>query len=148
MSGKFVVRTDYSQENCLGGQYTYVYYNVSTPTCAVLNEASGVRVESITIPEVGPMTPSSGATVTPGAPTSFPNSSPLSPISTPTGAQQTTGSASSSTKACFSGSETVTLESGGSKVLSEVVLGDRVLTSDVAGDLSYSEVSALGYSDA
>jgi hypothetical protein len=52
-------------------------------------------------------------------------------------------SASSFEKDCFSGSETVTLESGGSKVLSEVVLGDRILTSDVAGDLSYSEVSKV-----
>jgi Hint module len=52
-------------------------------------------------------------------------------------------STSSFDKDCFSGSETVTLESGGSKVLSELVLGDRILTSDVAGDLSYSEVSKM-----
>jgi hypothetical protein len=52
-------------------------------------------------------------------------------------------SSSSFIKDCFSGSDTVTLESGLFKVLSEVVLGDRILTSDVAGDLSYSEVSDI-----
>jgi hypothetical protein len=36
------------------------------------------------------------------------------------------------------------MESGGSKVLSEVFLGDRILTSDVAGGLAYSEVSKVG----
>jgi hypothetical protein len=46
----------------------------------------------------------------------------------------------SSDKSCFSGTETVTLESGGSKVLSNVVLGDMILTSNRAGDLSFSEV--------
>jgi hypothetical protein len=52
-------------------------------------------------------------------------------------------SSSSFIKDCFSGSDTVTLESGLFKVLSEVVLGDRILTSDVAGGLSYSEVSDI-----
>ena len=49
-------------------------------------------------------------------------------------------SKSSFDKMCFSGTETVTLESGGSKVISTVVLGDMILTSNRAGDLSFSEV--------
>ena len=49
-------------------------------------------------------------------------------------------SKSSFDKSCFSGTETVTLESGGSKVISTVVLGDMILTSNRAGDLSFSEV--------
>lgn len=150
MLGKFLLEDSYSSDNC-GGEPYLALYNTSTPTCVVTNSGSGLTVVAVTIPAVGPSSgttvtasPSSGATVKPGAPTSVPNGSPPSPVQFPT-QQQSVESSSSSTKACFSGSETVTLESGGSKVLSEVVLGDRILTSDAAGDQSYSEVGKLGY---
>lgn len=150
MLGKFLLKDVYSNDNCGGDPYLALY-NTSTPTCVVTNSGSGLTVVAVTIPAVGPSSgttatasPSSGATVKPGAPTSVPNGSPPSPVQFPT-QQQSVESSSSSTKACFSGSETVTLESGGSKVLSEVVLGDRILTSDAAGDQSYSEVGKLGY---
>jgi Hint module len=148
MLGKFLIKDSYD-DACTGDPY--VTYNVSTPSCTVTNSGSGLSVVAITIPVVGASSgttatasPSSGATVKPGAPTSVPNGSPPSPVQFPT-QQQSVQSSTSSTKACFSGSETVTLESGGSKVLSEVVLGDRILTSDAAGDQSYSEVGKLGY---
>jgi Hint module len=47
------------------------------------------------------------------------------------------------TKPCFSGSETVSLESGESKLISEVVVGDRILSADAAGKMAYSEVIAV-----
>jgi len=45
--------------------------------------------------------------------------------------------------ACFSATERLTLEGGGSKMLSEVSVGDRVLTADAQGVLSYSPVVFL-----
>jgi len=45
--------------------------------------------------------------------------------------------------ACFSGDEKVTLEGGVMKPLSEVALGDRVLTANAVGALSYSPVVFL-----
>lgn len=42
--------------------------------------------------------------------------------------------------ACFAGSETLHLESGEVRVISDVRVGDRVLAADAAGRSSYSEV--------
>ncbi len=50
---------------------------------------------------------------------------------------------SSSLLECFAGSETVTLESGASKLISEVVVGDRVLASTAQGVFVYSDVIAV-----
>jgi len=44
---------------------------------------------------------------------------------------------------CFSGSDTVTLESGATKPLSEVRVGDKILSADSKGELSFSGVVAL-----
>jgi hypothetical protein len=44
---------------------------------------------------------------------------------------------------CFSGDDTLTLESGAAKALSEVAIGDKVQTADANGVLSFSEVVAL-----
>ena len=43
-------------------------------------------------------------------------------------------------KACFAGSETVSLESGESKAISDVKVGDRVLAANAAGEIVFSEV--------
>jgi predicted extracellular nuclease len=43
-------------------------------------------------------------------------------------------------KACFAGSETLHLESGEVKAISDVRVGDRVLAADAAGRTSYSDV--------
>jgi Hint module len=43
-------------------------------------------------------------------------------------------------KACFAGSETVTVESVGTRFLSEIRTGDRVLAADAAGQTFYSDV--------
>jgi hypothetical protein len=40
--------------------------------------------------------------------------------------------ATTSTKSCFAGSETVIMESGDMKAVSEVQIGDRVLAADAA----------------
>ena len=52
----------------------------------------------------------------------------------------TTSSTSANLKACFAGSETVHLESGEVRVMSDVRVGDRVLAADAAGRTSYSDV--------
>jgi len=44
---------------------------------------------------------------------------------------------------CFAGSESVLLESGASKLLSEVVVGDRVLAASAAGKTLFSPVVAI-----
>ncbi len=44
---------------------------------------------------------------------------------------------------CFAGSEAVTLESGASKLISEVVVGDRVLASTAQGAFVFSDVIAV-----
>jgi hypothetical protein len=55
----------------------------------------------------------------------------------------TSSSSSSSSSECFAGSETVTLESGESKLISEVVVGDRVLASTAQGAFVFSYVIAV-----
>ena len=52
----------------------------------------------------------------------------------------TTAPATNSVSSCFSGTETVTFLSGITKPISEVRIGDQVLTSDTAGKISFSEV--------
>jgi hypothetical protein len=47
---------------------------------------------------------------------------------------------SSADKACFAGSETLHLESGEVRAISDVRVGDRVLSADAAGRTSYSDV--------
>jgi hypothetical protein len=43
-------------------------------------------------------------------------------------------------KACFAGSETLSLESGEVRAISDIRVGDRVLSADAAGRTSYSDV--------
>ena len=61
------------------------------------------------------------------------------PLITPSASPSHT---SVSSKSCFTGSETVRMESGQVKLISEVVIGDTVQTSDVWGEIGYSEVRA------
>ena len=49
-------------------------------------------------------------------------------------------SSDSAEKACFAGSETLSLESGEMRAISDVRVGDRVLSADAAGRTSYSDV--------
>ena len=53
------------------------------------------------------------------------------------------GSSSSSSSGCFAATETVTLESGASKAISEVTVGDRILTVNAKGQQLYSDVAYL-----
>ena len=48
--------------------------------------------------------------------------------------------AASSSKGCFAGSETLNLESGEMRPISDIRVGDRVLAADAAGQTSYSDV--------
>lgn len=41
---------------------------------------------------------------------------------------------------CFHGDDTVALEAGGARKISEVQVGDRILSADRSGGLSYSDV--------
>jgi hypothetical protein len=51
--------------------------------------------------------------------------------------------ADASDDTCFSGDDAVTLASGESKLLSDVQVGDRVLTADATGAFSFAAVVAL-----
>jgi len=55
----------------------------------------------------------------------------------------TEGSSSSKKSKCFAGSELVTLESGASLPISDVQVGDRVLSASKQGEFRYSEVIAV-----
>ena len=46
-------------------------------------------------------------------------------------------------KSCFSGSETVNMEYGGSKFISELKVGDRVQAADAFGVIGFSEVMLI-----
>jgi hypothetical protein len=56
------------------------------------------------------------------------------------GSSTSQSSGSSDSKACFAGSETLHLESGEVRAISDVRVGDRVLSADAAGRTSYSDV--------
>ena len=64
-------------------------------------------------------------------------------IASTTSASQTASSRTTSTKSCFAGSETLHLESGEVRAMSDVRVGDRVLSADAAGRTSYSDVVYL-----
>jgi Hint module len=61
-------------------------------------------------------------------------------IKSPTEQKAATAPESQPANTCFAGSERVTLESGRSKVLSDVRVGDSVLVADAAGKTSFSQV--------
>ena len=48
--------------------------------------------------------------------------------------------------ACFAGSEVVTMENGASKSIAEVQIGDRILSADVQGKTSFSDVVYIPHS--
>ena len=79
-----------------------------------------------------------------GTPIAIPSLSPATtaaPTATPTVSPQVlTASPVESRKSCFAGSETVLLESGESRALSLVQVGDRVLAANSQHDTMFSEV--------
>ena len=64
-------------------------------------------------------------------------------IASTTSSSQTASSRTTSTKSCFAGSETLHLESGEVRAISDVRVGDRVLSADAAGRTSYSDVMVV-----
>jgi len=52
-------------------------------------------------------------------------------------------SSSSSSDSCFAGSETVLMENGEVKAISDVVVGDSILASDASGNTKFSNVVAV-----
>ena len=59
---------------------------------------------------------------------------------TPTSSSSSSKSSIGNLKACFAGSETLSLESGEVRAISDIKVGDRVLSADAAGRTSYSDV--------
>lgn len=162
-SGSNITKTDYgSTTNCTGKFYNTKSY--SSGKC--IKYTSMNRVTKYTAFEDAPvllpaptqavtLIPTSTVSIVPtptqlAGPTPAPNQvvtptpAPLAPVII---AQATTLSNSSPSKACFAGSERVRLESGRSKFLSDVCVGDRVLVADAAGKTSFSEVSRESSTD-
>ena len=76
------------------------------------------------------------------------NASPtLSPVTVPgtftAGTITTSSNGVNSNPSCFAGSELVTLESGSDKQMSEVQIGDRILTVNAKGEQVFSDVVYL-----
>jgi predicted extracellular nuclease len=61
-------------------------------------------------------------------------------IASTTSSSQAASSRTTTTKSCFAGSETLHLESGEVRAISDVRVGDRVLSADAAGRTSFSDV--------
>ena len=63
-----------------------------------------------------------------------------------TSATTNTVGSNTGSNACFAGSEVVTLENGSSKAIAEVQIGDRILSADVQGKTSFSDVVYVPHS--
>lgn len=59
--------------------------------------------------------------------------------------QSSTQSTTSSTKSCFAGTETVIMESGEVKSISDIIAGENVLAADVTGKTMFSPVVYVPY---
>ena len=109
-------------------------YSVTSPgtstavTTSIANSASALAVN---LNAVGGFTASVGSANVDTS-TSSPTAAPVTPA--PTLAPV------SAAASCFAGSETVAMESGDVKFISEVQVGDRVLAATAAGKTVYSEV--------
>ena len=56
------------------------------------------------------------------------------------------GSSATTSSTCFAGTEVVTLENGASKAIADVQIGDRILSADVQGKTSFSDVVYVPHS--
>jgi predicted extracellular nuclease len=106
-----------------------------TPTNAIYDSSTNSTTSSSQSPATSPspLTSKSPGTPVTTSPATSPSSS--APISASSQNQPST-----ETKACFAGSETLHLESGEVRAISDVRVGDRVLAADAAGRTSYSDV--------
>ena len=134
--------SNYRRSNCSAGvdrAYTY-----DSGVCSLNMDRIGVKGGKVSYtygdPPALSLSPSPSPPVPP-VPSSPSISSTVSPSTAPIASFST--SSSSSAKSCFAGSETVRMESGEIKLISQVVVGDRVQSSDVWGQISYSEVIAV-----
>ena len=106
---------------------------------AAIGAALGRRLNRPTVARTaGPVRTLATRPVTAGSPT-------FSPIvATPgtfiAGTVTTSANGANSNPSCFAGSELVTLESGGDKQMSEVQIGDRILTVNNKGEQVFSDV--------
>lgn len=128
----------------------------ATPSFKPTATPSTVRpsVEPTYLPSNPSATPSAAPTPTPSTakpttiPSALPSAKPFSPSASPsikTGSTAPVNTpASSSSSVCFAGSELVRLESGLKKPISEVVIGDRVLSfSTKSNDFVFSDVVSV-----
>ena len=143
--GSTIKVTNYRQSNCSAGvEGTYTY---DSGVCSSYMRAAG----KVSYTYGDPLAPTGSPTPSPSGPpvTSSPPTTPnipdvsVSPSISPVTPFQASSTSASSTSACFSGSETVRMESGEVKLISLVMIGDRVQTSDVWGEIEYSEVTAV-----
>lgn len=104
------------------------------------------------MPTASPTGPTMMPTATPTttSPTPFPTSSvpssaspTLNPTAVPTDLPKFT---TETRRACFAGTETVTLESGDFRPISDVKIGDRVLAANSGGEAKFSDVIFVPHS--
>ena len=132
-----------------------------SPTMAPTSAPTMTPTMSPTMPTMTPTISQSPTMAPTASPTSTPTMAPTaSPTSTPTTATPTMAPTPTKSptfsptpgptvvpefttftrKACFAASEIVTVESGESKAISDVKVGDRVLAANAAGNTVFSEV--------
>jgi len=85
-------------------------------------------------------TSSTGCQMVPGSATSTTAAYYATIDCTPSGGTSCINPSSSTTSTCFAGSESIQLDSGSTKLLSDVQIGDRVMVSKSNGMTSFSEV--------
>ena len=106
-----------------------ILYAVSTSDTLSSTSAALTNIGATMTSNLNAVGLTSGFVASVSTPT--PDASTYSPTASP---------AVAATSSCFAGSETVTLESGDVKSISEVKVGDRVLAASATGKTSFSDV--------
>eukprot|EP00607_Mallomonas_marina_P010870 CAMPEP_0182421162 /NCGR_PEP_ID=MMETSP1167-20130531/6414_1 /TAXON_ID=2988 /ORGANISM="Mallomonas Sp, Strain CCMP3275" /LENGTH=349 /DNA_ID=CAMNT_0024598013 /DNA_START=130 /DNA_END=1176 /DNA_ORIENTATION=+ len=145
-SATIIMPTDYSQVS-IWAAYASGRTNAKISSTFVISAETKTPTALPTVAPSTSLTPTS-PTVTPthvpSSPSVTPTITPTSPSVSPTSSPHDQDDDHDSDGVCFSGSETVQMESGITKLISEVIIGDIVLSySPISNSTVYSPVISL-----